>query len=724
MPYKVTLAGQDITAYADQLSIVVSDTLGQGSGAGSSGATQGRAATLKLNTSLGPMNSAVGAGEFSTPILTSDSFSRANQSGFGTSSGGKTYTEIGTGAASISSNEGLIVSSGTDTNMEMNITPTGYTDVDLVCRVSINNSGDTCGIESRFSGTTLANISCYKLLFYSGAIHINKEVSGTITNLTNSTFTMNPGTFYWFRLLVQGTNIMAKAWQDGTLEPSAWAMSTTDSSIAGPGAIALIGNTAGPSTGVRFDSLTAYKYTSTGLVNTPQLVRQGEIIITDATGSVIFGGFATKYTDTTTSQIGQTKQNFTTIEAIDYSTSLQRTMVNEIFSGFTDLDIIRYVVGKYTPWVRLDYIMPLKGSYTFSDKRFHNQTVEQVIQTVAGITGYLVYVDYLKFLHYVSPTTASSAPYNLSDNPDFVTTFPHAVEEFMIDDNSIINRVFFYGGSKTTQDFTQDLSTQANGVNTTFVLAYYPSHASDGRYHVLVNSSEQVVGTTGGSGPNNTLISQGGNAQVLVDPGSKSLTFNTAPASGATVQAKYRYNYPLALVITDEVSHKKFGDPYLDGVISDNTIFDTTTAVQRCRTLLSQQSLGLVTLKVLVYNKPGVQAGMIIHIVNTVRAINASYLVQEVEITPMGGGNFAYHMTLGAWNWNLIDYLLKLPTLSTFQDVAQVETEDIVIIELIQSNVKAHSTWTSKTTVGPYYARAAVVGDGHDSFPGFATISS
>ncbi len=59
--YSVTLANQDITLHVDQMSIVINDTLGQGPGAGSSGATQGRAATLKMNTDLGPMSSAAAA---------------------------------------------------------------------------------------------------------------------------------------------------------------------------------------------------------------------------------------------------------------------------------------------------------------------------------------------------------------------------------------------------------------------------------------------------------------------------------------------------------------------------------------------------------------------------------------------------------------------------------------------------------------------------------------
>src|SRR5258708_25275411 len=60
--YSITLSGQDITSHVDQMSIKIEDALGQGAGAGSSGATQGRAATFTFNTDLGPMNNAVGAG--------------------------------------------------------------------------------------------------------------------------------------------------------------------------------------------------------------------------------------------------------------------------------------------------------------------------------------------------------------------------------------------------------------------------------------------------------------------------------------------------------------------------------------------------------------------------------------------------------------------------------------------------------------------------------------
>jgi len=547
MAYSITLAGQDITLHVDQLTVEIEDTLGQGSGAGSSGGTQGRAATIKFNTDLGPMNTAVGAGQAIPQRTTSPA------------------------------------------------------------------------IVPRIFG--------------------------------------------------------------------------------------------GPITGLPIITLHA----------DPSLVRQGEIVVTDASGAIVFGGFATKYTDTTTSVLGNTRRNFTTVEGVDYSTSLQRTIVNETFVAQTDIQIIQFVMSKYAPWIDLTFL-PTNASFIFAVKNFRNVSVEQVLQTIAGITGFIIFVDYQKFLRYVSPNSASSAPFNLSDQPDFVLTFPHAVTEFLLDDNSIINRVFFYGGTRTSNNFTQDVSTLANGNNTTFPLAYHPLVTTDGLYHVLVNGAEKVVGRANASGPANTLKSAGGLADVLIDQSADTATFDVAPAGGATVLVKYRYSFPLSLVITDEVSRKFFGG-YFDGSISDNTIFDVTTAIQRSKVLLSQQSFGLVTLKIDTY-QPGIQSGMLIHVVNAVRGINATYLVQNVVVDPYGSGKFIFHLTLGAWDWNLIDFLLKLPAIVQ-QDTNPDEVTEFVVLQQLLANVQVRDAWThASTTPGGYCAHASVLGDGHDAYPGFATITT
>lgn len=542
MPYTITLAGQDITSHVDQLSIRIEDTLGQGSGAGSSGATQGRAATFHFNTDLGPMNSAVGA----------------------------------------------------------------------------------------------------------------------------------------------GTNVMGS--------------------------------------------------------NPPKLVRQGEVIITDATGLIIFGGYATKYNDSTTKQLGLSKQPFTEVAGIDYSTSLQRTMVNETFSSISDSAILRFLFQKYAPWVNLQYL-PSTTAYLFPVKRFRNVSLEQAMQAVAGITGYLIYVDYQKNLRYVAPAVASSAPFSISDNPNFINSFPGAVTDFQVDDTSAINRVTFYGGTKLSNPFTQDISPFANGNNKTFPLAYSPSSLAGGGYLLTVNGVNQAVYVSTSAAPFGQFKSQGGSADALVDTSNKTVTFDVAPASGATVLFTYRYSFPLALRMTDENSHKFFG-VYMDGYIQDGSTIDVFTAIQRAKVVLAQHSFGLTTLKIDAYHGSA-QSGQIMQVVNTVRGINASYLIQNVEIEPYGGGNFVYHLTLGAWNWNIIDWMLKVGTLNAFSDPTQDEGVDTVDLQSLLSNFTLSTALkaapkpayairglappvpiSNAATRWVFYARSSPVGDGHDAYPGNSTVWS
>jgi hypothetical protein len=93
-----------------------------------------------------------------------------------------------------------------------------------------------------------------------------------------------------------------------------------------------------------------------------------------------------------------------------------------------------------------------------------------------------------------------------------------------------------------------------------------------------------------------------------------------------------------------------------------------------------------------------------------------------VQIEPLGGGNFYYHLTLGAWNWNIIDFLMKIPTLAAFaDDNANVSTE-YVVIAAVQSGVAAHATWSTQARVmGNYVLRTSPVGDGRDGYTGLCT---
>lgn len=452
-------------------------------------------------------------------------------------------------------------------------------------------------------------------------------------------------------------------------------------------------------------------------ITTPQLVRNAELQVWDANGALIFGGFATKYDDVTDKTTVKT-----TIECHDYWQSLDRIVVNEIFSGANDNYVFVYLLNKYAPWIDTSLIQGA-AAYQFPSLSFRNTTLRKALQKICDATGYIAWIGFDKKAHYIFPSQAQPAPFSLSETPDFHSSFQMGFESVTIDDNAVINRVYFYGGKKPSPDFPQDISTQANGSNKIFVLAYYPRPASDGKFHVTVNGTALVVGRTPGDGTKNQLKSAGGLADCLINADAKNITFDVAPASGATVICTYQYQSPIVTIITDEYSRAFFGG-YYDGTLSDETVFSVQEAVARSRVLLAEQSFGMTTMKVRCW-KAGIQAGQLLRIDHNTRQIHATLLVQEVHTTALGRGQFQYEVTLGAWSLGLIDVLKKAIDNTQPQDTSTDESTTPIDIHQSSDNVKLSFTVTATPkNNGGYYARSSPVGDGHDAYPGLFSITS
>lgn len=755
MAFSVTLAGQDITNYTDQMSLDIIDALGQSSGAGSSPLPQGRAGTIQFDTSLGPSSTATGAGQ-ALP---------ANEFGV-TLDGISGYLSFpsavnGNGLTALSVELWVNISStalfGKFTNLISSGTAANKTGYQIYWSgTSTLNANLGNGTSNGFITSTLSPpvghwlyivvtydgsaIRMYQNgVLVSGPVSFSGAISATGTPVLGGSFVFNsftPGSFDEVAIYPSAlpASTIATRWGLRNADPSPYRASVLSSSPLAyyeleesGGSIAV--DSSGNGNGATYNT-SGVIYRTRGAFNTPSLVRQGEIIVTNAAGQVIWGGYATKLTDITAAQAGKTvnlgvtTQNFTTINGVDYEGQLARVMVNVSYVGQTDVQIIQQVLQQYAPWISTD-LLPATGTFIFPAQNFRQVSVLQVIQTVAGVTGYLVWVDFAKHIHYTAPNSAATAPFSVSDKPDFLTSFPHNVYSHVVDDNSAINRVTFYGGKENSGDFTQDVSPLANGNNTIFTLAYYPTPTSDGKFHALINGVEQVVGfATGEDTPANTFKSKGGLADALMDTGAHNITFDVAPPAGSTVLVKYQYQFPLTVVVTDETSHKFFGDPYLDGYISDSSVFSTAIAVQRCRVVLTQQSFGLTSLEIYCW-QPGLQSGQLLQVTNSIRGINGIYLIQEVETVPLGAGNFVFQVTCGAWNWNLVDVIKKLTAGAAVSDQSQAENVSTLVVQTSSAKVSVSSAWIKKTeTTGPYYARSTPVGDGHDAYPGFATISS
>jgi hypothetical protein len=452
------------------------------------------------------------------------------------------------------------------------------------------------------------------------------------------------------------------------------------------------------------------------------LVRQGEVIVTDSTGTVIFGGYATHFEDETEPQALVVK---TKVTSHDYWQDLDRIQVNEVYTGATDISIIRDIMTRYAPGIDVS-LVPTTGTYSIPRRFIRSQSVMEAINKICTMTGWNAWVDPDKKLHYVSASSASSAPFGLTDDPDFIAWFSYDLLQYTTDDTAIINRVYFYGGRKVSDDFTQDLQPQANGSNKIFMTAYYPEDAVDGSIHVKKNGVELTVGSpfsSAANGANSKLISDGGTADVLVNKDARTLTFDVAPADTDTLVTIYRYATPLVVVLSDTTSHAFYGR-YFDGKLSDLGVLDVATAISRCRVLLAQQSFGLTTLQV-TCTKGGLQAGQLLRVISTTQAIDDVFLIQKVQTKPLGGGNFQYTVDCGAWNWNLIDLLVATARDTNAND--DYTDEDLSVVQA-QETVEAASLaiviTTSDHTSGQYYSRSVASGDGFDAYSGNFTVNT
>lgn len=472
-------------------------------------------------------------------------------------------------------------------------------------------------------------------------------------------------------------------------------------------------------------------------VTSPTLVRKGEVVITDIGTNIIFGGYVSTLTDRT-----DKVRNFTLVDCVDYWQSLDEIAVLETYSGVSDVYIIRDLLTKYAPWISQFHI-PKTGSYTFTVKVFKSITLQKALAAITDITGYQIWIDNNKTAYYTLPTLSINAPFKLSSDPDNQTSFPLGVDDnsgLVIDDTATINRVTFFGGKDPSNDFTQDLSTQANGSNRLFVLAYYPRVPSSGQFEIqsqnINGGSNLSYGYLLGRGTQNQFRSNGGTADVLLNSDARTLMFDPglpAPAnSGAgSVTITYRYEFPMIIQLTDPVSFKFYGK-YYDGFISDQTVFDRNTAVARCRVILSEQSKGLTTLKLKCW-KGGLQAGHLLNVYHSTRNINGTYMIQEVDTVALGNGLFEYTITCGAWNYNVVDSIVASTSAAYKAQLAPINDstngQDTVVIQILQplqdKSIGIHSTWGHTTrTWGHYYARTAAVGDGHDAYAGLCSIAS
>ena len=197
--------------------------------------------------------------------LINEPFTRANQSGWGTSADGVTWTHPGgAGTLAITNNAATIVSSST-TKDDMVYGSTTYTDSVAEVIATLGTTSDIVGLGIRAS-TTALNKYRATINGPNTSFDLVLVSSGNATTLATKTgITWNAGTQYMIKAQAIGSSLWAKYWPIGTAEPAAWTLGPITDTTVTSGMFSLLG-LATTATAVTFDNLYAIDYT---LADTP-----------------------------------------------------------------------------------------------------------------------------------------------------------------------------------------------------------------------------------------------------------------------------------------------------------------------------------------------------------------------------------------------------------------------------------------------------------------------
>lgn len=174
----------------------------------------------------------------------SDTFTRTQANGWGSSDSGSSYT-LGGGNSSeyaVNGSKGSIVQGTTATNRTLRLLTVNEADVDMKIKISLDKKPLTntqhLYLIARRNSTSNSEYFGHVLWLTNNKVYVNIQVNnaGTFTDLTANTaipeMAQEINKEFWVRFQVSGTNpttLKIKAWYDGWKEPTYWTSTVTDS---------------------------------------------------------------------------------------------------------------------------------------------------------------------------------------------------------------------------------------------------------------------------------------------------------------------------------------------------------------------------------------------------------------------------------------------------------------------------------------------------------------
>lgn len=420
------------------------------------------------------------------------------------------------------------------------------------------------------------------------------------------------------------------------------------------------------------------KFTWEGAKTDTPPSKNQEIIVVDATGERIFGGYIIKAKKT------QKKGYYkTSCTCLDYQRVLDRNLVTEGYLNKTDKQIFSDIVQNYCQGEEFS-VDGVVEDVTISDVRFNYDLPSKCFTKIAKNAHKTWYVDYYKKIHYHS-ITEFQAPFNINDS----TSNKWRDLEVNEDDTNIRNRVYVRGGSKNSDLTTYRVS--ADGEQDFWILPYKPSELS-----MTVGGITKTIGIAN--------IDDEADFDYLLNFQEKTvfLASDTKPTSGTSMQFTFRYQIPVLVAVEDRSSIEEVGQ--FEHAIFDKSIKTTELARERASAEITDYGNSIVDASFKTLEN-GFMAGQYLNL--NAMGVNEDYVVQKVKRKSLGNGLFESTISVAsAQKIGIINFLIGL--LESNKNTLDLSSDEVVdelfTIEPDQMTVSETSpSFTSRNpTTSPY----------------------
>ena len=407
-----------------------------------------------------------------------------------------------------------------------------------------------------------------------------------------------------------------------------------------------------------------------------------EIIITDADGTVIFGG----YILSTIKSKYFTGKLVTSVKCVDYTRILDRNLVHKTFEDMTDKEIIENIINTYCPGFGITTTNVIAGA-TIEKINFNYLQISQVFRKLAELTNKNWYIDYEKDIHFF-PLTTTGTPFNISSTND-------EYSKLKISNNSsqLKNRVYVRGGTKLS-DFT-DYIIYGDSELTKFVLPDKPHNVTIYVYRGT-GYFEETVGIKNVDTEGFDWYLNFQEKYIEQDEGESVLSATDI------LKINYKYDIPILVAVEDTDSIAENG--VQEYPIFDKSISTTELARDRATAELTDYANDIIEGSFETMTS-GFVSGQYININLSEYDVNDNYLIQSIKSISIGGGYFRYSIKLAsAKTIGIIKFLMNL--LETNKNLIELDDDEVVDELLTLNDALLSDSLLDSLTIdssGPYF---------------------